>query len=242
MRRYFLYRKKTQKNFKKTPIKPLARVLYIVYGKTLRSRAAMKSRDIKKRLKSMFDAAAAPDVLSGIKKADLSLYAANGLFAPPRVQAAPSKGTAAPARRTAARASLIAAAVLLLFGLGFGMSRAFSFDKNVYATVNMSVSRFASYSIELNKNSQTVSVTPDNEAGAEALRGILYAEKDFTETLTALLTACTDKGFITEEQLTNDEIVFSIDCRDGGKTETLLTCIAGCMNAAGEHCRSGGLG
>lgn len=199
----------------------------------------MKKKDIKEMMKSRAENTVVPDVLDEIKKADLSLYKTQDASIVPQAKVS-AQGQAAPKRKklTWQKFAMSAAAAFLVFVLGFSTFQAFKFDSNVYATVSMSASSTASYSIELNKNSKVIDITAETEESKAILQKLSYKQKDFNDTLTGILKACVDAGLISEAQIFGDEIDFTIDCPDDKDTRQLQDCINGCMGAAKQHCQN----
>ncbi|MCL2556665.1 MAG: hypothetical protein FWE03_06615 [Firmicutes bacterium] len=197
----------------------------------------MRKKDYKDKLKELAENAEVPNVLDEIKRADFSAYHTSDTSLIPQISVSKRQ---VPKKRLFFWASAAMAATAFIFVLVFILIPLFTFDNNLIATVNMRISGISSYTIELNQSSQIINITSDSQDESMVLQNISFRRRNFENVLTELLKSYVEEQGITEEQLINDKITFSIsmDSNDTSLRQRLERACKNAMSAAKQHCRN----
>ncbi|GHV00835.1 hypothetical protein FACS1894211_09150 [Clostridia bacterium] len=142
-------------------------------------------------LRAEAERAVAPDCLDAVKRADLSLYREAEVGA----SCAEPRGAAVPVRKKPLWTRLlpVAAAAALVLIFVFGVLPATSFNKTVYATVDVQAN--ARYEIGLNKDLKVIDIAADSDAGNAVLKKITYKKQPLDIVLTKLIQTCAESGY-----------------------------------------------
>ncbi|MDR3263676.1 MAG: hypothetical protein LBT30_05130 [Clostridiales bacterium] len=180
----------------------------------------MKNNEIKRLLRSEADNVQIPDVLTEIKKADLTEYKDIG-----------TEIVSAHTPKISLRVKLLSgAAAVLLVILALIIVPSVSFDKKVYAEVALGA--YTEFEITINKKEQVIDIKTSGDNAKKILENISYQKQPFDKTLTNLITACISEGYIISgEHITNRDIPIAVYCRYADGTARIRECIDEIVNS-----------